>query len=146
MKKLPPLPDSSWDGKTGMVDAGSPHLRKLVADIAELDEDIEVRQAAQAALRGRNPELTEFLDRGRSGSNASTFLTRLQLGGTVVDGRVIASLYRNRVSAGAVLLMIAAALVAVLAALLVSDAGDAVVAFAITSWQALLGLVGGWFS
>jgi uncharacterized membrane-anchored protein len=42
---------------------------------------------------------------------------------------VIASLYRSRISVGAILLMAASALVAVLAALLVSDAGEAVLAW-----------------
>ena len=42
--------------------------------------------------------MSEFLDRGRSGSNASTFLTRLQTGGKVVDGQVVAALHRNRIS------------------------------------------------
>ena len=67
--------------------------------------------------------MAEFLDRGRSGSNASTFLTRLQIGGSLVDGRAIAALYRSRLSVGAILLLIVAALVAIVAALLVSDAG-----------------------
>ena len=78
---------------------------------------------------GLSATMTEFLDRGRSGSNASTFLTRLQVGGAVVDSRVIAALYRSRVSAGAVLLMVVAALAAVGAALFVSTAGDAVLAW-----------------
>lgn len=73
---------------------------------------------------GISASMTEFLDRGRSGSSASTFLTRLQLGGGLVHGRVIADLYRSRVSFGVILLMVGAALVAMLAALLVSDAGD----------------------
>ena len=41
---------------------------------------------------GLSATMGEFLDRGRSGSNASTFLTRLQAGGKVVDGRVVAAL------------------------------------------------------
>lgn len=92
---------------------------------------------------GLSASMAEFLDRGRSGSNASTFLTRLQLGGALVDARVIAALYRSRVSVGAILLMIGAALVAVAAALLVSGAGDALLA-----WLTQLGLVErieGWF-
>jgi uncharacterized membrane-anchored protein len=94
---------------------------------------------------GLSATMAEFLDRGRSGSNASTFLTRLQVGGTLVDGRVIATLYRSRISTGAILLMIAAAVVAIGAALLVSDAGDAVLAWLGQSWDALVGLVRGWF-
>jgi len=94
---------------------------------------------------GLSASMAEFLDRGRSGSNASTFLTRLQLGGTLVDGRVIAALYRSRVSFGAIVLMVAAALVAVGAALLVSDAGDAVLNMISQGWDGLVGTVWGWF-
>jgi uncharacterized membrane-anchored protein len=92
---------------------------------------------------GLTASMAEFLDRGRSGSNASTFLTRLQLGGALVDARVIAALYRSRISVGAILLMIGAAVVAVVAALLVSDAGDALMA-----WLGQLSFVEwitGWF-
>jgi uncharacterized membrane-anchored protein len=91
---------------------------------------------------GLSASMAEFLDRGRSGSIASTFLTRLQLGGLLVDGRVIASLYRSRISIGAILLMVASALVAVLAALLVSDAGEAVLAWLSQVWTGLVRQVG----
>ena len=79
--------------------------------------------AALVVTVGVRAGLHEFLDRGRSGSNPSTFLTRLKLGGTIVDARAVAALYRNRVSAGAVALLLVAALVAILAALLVSGIG-----------------------
>lgn len=101
--------------------------------------------ASMVVTVGLSASMAEFLDRARSGSNASTFLTRLQLGGTLVDGRVIAALYRSRVSLGAIALMIAAAVVAVVAALLVSDAGDAVLDWIVQSWNGLLGAVRGWF-
>jgi uncharacterized membrane-anchored protein len=94
---------------------------------------------------GLSASMAEFLDRGRSGSIASTFLTRLQLGGTLVDGRVIATLYRSRISFGAILLMVAAALVAVAAALLVSDAGDAVLVWLAHAWSGLAQQVTAWF-
>ena len=92
---------------------------------------------------GLSATMVEFLDRGRSGSNASTFLTRLQVGGALVDGRVLASLYRSRISTGAILLMIAAAVVAIGAALLVSDAGDAVLDWVVRTWDELVALVRG---
>lgn len=92
---------------------------------------------------GLSATMVEFLDRGRSGSNASTFLTRLQVGGALVDGRVLASLYRSRISTGAILLMIAAAVVAIGAALLVSDAGDAVLDWIVRTWDGLVALVRG---
>ena len=85
--------------------------------------------AALVVTIGLSATMSEFLDRGRSGSNASTFLTRLQAGGRLVDARTISLLYRSRLSIGAILLMLAAVLVAVVAALLVSDAGDAVLAW-----------------
>jgi uncharacterized membrane-anchored protein len=71
---------------------------------------------------GSHATLTEFLDRGRTGM-ASTFLTRLRLGATVVDARTVSRLYRNRISGAALLLLVIAALVAVVAALAISDAG-----------------------
>jgi uncharacterized membrane-anchored protein len=95
---------------------------------------------------GVSATMAEFLDRGRSGSIASTFLTRLQVGGALVDSRVITSLYRSRISTGAVVLMVAAALVAVLAALLVSDAGDALLAWVAQNWFGLLEQIKGWFA
>ena len=56
---------------------------------------------------GFQATLHEFLDRGRSGSNPSTFLTRLKLGSKVVDGKAVATLHRSRVSVGAVVLLVA---------------------------------------
>ena len=93
---------------------------------------------------GLSASMAEFLDRGRSGSNASTFLTRLQTGGSVVDGELIASMYRGRTSWGPVLLLVLAALVAVVVALLVSGAGDAVLAWIGQTYQHVVDLVRGW--
>ncbi|WP_103383321.1 putative cytokinetic ring protein SteA [Pseudonocardia dioxanivorans] len=99
------------------------------------------RGASMVVTVGLSASMAEFLDRGRSGSNASTFLTRLQLGGTLVDGRMIAALYRSRISVGAIVLMIVAAAVAVVAALLVSRAGDAVFDAIVQAWHTVVG----WF-
>jgi uncharacterized membrane-anchored protein len=71
---------------------------------------------------GSHATLTEFLDRGRAGM-ASTFLTRLRLGAKVVDANTVNRLYRNRISGAALLLLVIAALVAVVAALAISDSG-----------------------
>jgi len=102
--------------------------------------------AAVIVTVGYGGSMAEFLDRGRVGGNASTFLTRLRVGGALVDGRVIAALYRSRISAGAVLLLVVAAAVAIGAALLVSDAGDALVDWVVRGWTGLPGLVRGWFA
>jgi uncharacterized membrane-anchored protein len=85
--------------------------------------------ASMIVTVGLSASMGEFLDRGRTGSNASTFLTRLQTGGRVVDGRVVAALYRGRVTGWAAVLLLTAALVAVIAALLVSHTGDALFAW-----------------
>ncbi len=83
---------------------------------------------------GFHATLHEFLDRGRSGSNPSTFLTRLRLGSKLIDGHAAVAMYRSRVSVGAVLLMVLAALVAVTAALLVSNVGGAFGLLAGDAW------------
>jgi uncharacterized membrane-anchored protein len=71
---------------------------------------------------GSHATLTEFLDRGREGM-ASTFLTRLRLGAKIIDASTASRLYRNRISGAALLLLVIAALVAVVAALAISDSG-----------------------
>ncbi|HEY4024223.1 MAG TPA: putative cytokinetic ring protein SteA [Pseudonocardiaceae bacterium] len=72
---------------------------------------------------GTQATLAEFLDRGRSGSNPSTFLTRLKLGSLLVDGKAVATLHRARVSAASVLLLVLAALAVIVVALAISDVG-----------------------
>jgi uncharacterized membrane-anchored protein len=71
---------------------------------------------------GTHATLTEFLDKGRAGM-ASSFLTRLRIGGRLVDARGVMRLYRNRISAAALLLLVIAALLAVAAALAASHVG-----------------------
>ncbi len=73
---------------------------------------------------GSHADLNEFLDRGRAGM-ASSFLTRLRVGARLVDAATVTRLYRNRVSAAALLLLVLAALVAVAAVLAVSEGGHA---------------------
>ncbi|WP_248965573.1 putative cytokinetic ring protein SteA [Sphaerisporangium perillae] len=61
---------------------------------------------------GTHGTLVEFLDKGRSGM-ASTFLTRLRVGGKLVDAKGVSRLYRSRISIGSLLLLVATALVTV---------------------------------
>ena len=83
----------------------------------------EAHGASLVVTVGTQATLAEFLDRGRSGSNPSTFLTRLKLGSKLVDGKAVATLHRARVSAMSVLLLVLAALVVIGAALAISDVG-----------------------
>ncbi|WP_127783762.1 putative cytokinetic ring protein SteA [Rhodococcus sp. X156] len=84
---------------------------------------------------GSPATLHEFLDSGRRDSNPSTFLTRLKVGSKLVDGKAVATLYRSRVSAGTVLLLVLAALAAIVVALLVSDAGQVYLDNAVDLWD-----------
>ncbi len=95
---------------------------------------------------GFDATLGEFLDRGRSGSNPSTFLTRLKLGSKVVDGRAVASLHRSRVSLGAVIVLVLAALTAVLVALAVSGVGGAYLGWSVDTWNSFLTWIKGLFT
>lgn len=83
----------------------------------------EAHGASLIVTVGTQATLAEFLDRGRSGSNPSTFLTRLKLGSLLVDGKAVATLHRARVSGGSVWLMVLAALIVIVVALAISDVG-----------------------
>ncbi|AEE45810.1 putative cytokinetic ring protein SteA [Cellulomonas fimi] len=79
---------------------------------------------------GTHATLVEFLDKGRSGM-ASTFLTRLRVGGKLVDAKGVSRLYKHRISNLQVALLIVAGLLALGVALASTAAG-----------QTLLGLLG----
>ena len=100
--------------------------------------------AALIVTVGFQASLAEFLDRGRSSSNASTFLTRLRVGNLLVDGKAVVALYRSPVSAGAVAVLVGAVLLATLTALLVSDAGPALLGYLEHGGSWLMHLVRGW--
>ncbi len=89
----------------------------------------EAHGASLVVTVGTQATLAEFLDRGRSGSNPSTFLTRLKLGSRLVDGKAVATLHRARVSALSVLLLVLAVLVVIVVALAVSDLGHGYLAW-----------------
>jgi Copper transport outer membrane protein, MctB len=57
------------------------------------------------ATAGTHATLVEFLDKGRSGM-ASTFLTRLRVGGKLVDAKSVHRLYRSRLGASALLWLV----------------------------------------
>jgi uncharacterized membrane-anchored protein len=94
----------------------------------------EAHNATLVITVGFPATLHEFLDQGRCRSNPSTFLTRLRLGGKLVDGRAVAALYRSRVSAAAVLLLVSAAFLAMVVALVVSDVDGAQLSAFAETW------------
>ena len=77
---------------------------------------------------------------------ASSFLTRLRLGSTLVDAKSVTQLYRNRISAAALLLLVLAAFVAIVAALSVSDTGRTYLTSIGDGWHHLVNWVEDSFS
>ena len=73
---------------------------------------------------GTHATLVEFLDKGRAGM-ASTFLTRLRVGGKLVDAKGVSRLYRHRISSWSLVLLVLSTLIAMAAAVYVSSAGQA---------------------
>ncbi len=71
---------------------------------------------------GTHATLVEFLDKGRSGM-ASTFLTRLRVGGKLVDAKGVSRLYRHRISNLQIGMLALAGLVAVACSLAATSGG-----------------------
>ncbi|MGZ4506898.1 MAG: putative cytokinetic ring protein SteA [Blastococcus sp.] len=86
---------------------------------------------------GTHATLVEFLDKGRGGM-ASTFLTRLRLGGKLVDAKGVSRLYRSRISTAALVLLVLAALVSIGSALAVSTAGRVYLDLLIDQWDSFV--------
>ncbi|MEV0679749.1 putative cytokinetic ring protein SteA [Actinosynnema sp. NPDC050436] len=106
----------------------------------------EAHGASLVVTVGLRAGLREFLDRGHSGSNPSTFLTRLKLGSKLVDGEAVATLHRSRVSLGVMLLLVLAAVVAMVAALAVSGVGQVYVDVAVDGFRSVVDWFKGLFS
>jgi uncharacterized membrane-anchored protein len=69
---------------------------------------------------GTHATMIEFLDKGRPGM-ASTFLTRLRLGPTLVDAKGVSRLYAGRVRRRDIVMLLAAALAVILVMVAVSE-------------------------
>ena len=101
----------------------------VVFPAAGTSEDVAMLLADEAGAQlivavGTHATLVEFLDKGRQGM-ASTFLTRLRVGGKLVDAKGVSRLYRQRISNWSLLLLVLATLIAMAAAVFVSSAGQA---------------------
>ena len=100
--------------------------------------------ASLIVTAGHTASIEEFFDRSRQQSNPSTFLTRLKVGEKLVDAKAVATLYRSRVSGGAIALLVLAMLVAVIVALWVSRADTALVDWVVDYWNRFALWVQGW--
>ncbi|WP_420110521.1 putative cytokinetic ring protein SteA [Pseudactinotalea sp.] len=86
---------------------------------------------------GTHETLVEFLDKGRSGM-ASTFLTRLRVGGKLIDAKGVSRLYEHRVSSVQVGLLLLAGFAALVTALAVTPTGQALFAVVLARLDDLL--------
>lgn len=93
---------------------------------------------------GTHATLIEFLDKGRQGM-ASTFLTRLRVGGKLVDAKGVSLLYRSRISSGALTWLVLAGMLAVLAALAATPGGRTAMGVLAVRWDDLWAWIGGLF-
>lgn len=91
---------------------------------------------------GTHATLVEFLDKGRSGM-ASTFLTRLRVGGKLIDAKGVSRLYRSRISNLALTLMLLVGLSALFAALWSTTGGRAFLQVLGARWDDLWSFVVG---
>lgn len=113
-------------------------------------EDIALLLADDKGARliaavGTHADLVEFLDKGRAGM-ASSFLTRLRVGGKLVDAKGVSRLYRSRISAGSLLLLVAAAVVTLAVAIVASPVGRLFLTYFAEQWDAFVFWLTGFFS
>jgi uncharacterized membrane-anchored protein len=86
---------------------------------------------------GTHATLVEFLDKGRGGM-ASTFLTRLKVGGKLVDAKGVSRLYRQTLSGSSLLLLVLSAIAAMASAVAVSTVGKAYLGIIAEWWDNLM--------
>jgi uncharacterized membrane-anchored protein len=116
-------PDAQPGGLQRLQDLG---IQPVVFPAAGTSEDVAMlladeHGAALIVAAGTRATLLEFLDEG--GAMASAVLTRLRLGGKLVDASAVSRLHQSRISAGALALLVLAALVAAGVTLAVTSAG-----------------------
>ena len=101
-------------------------------DVAMLLADDSGAQLIVAV--GTHATLIEFLDKGRSGM-ASTFLTRLRVGGKLVDAKGVSQLYRARISTRSLIGMLVVGLSALFVALASTPAGRTLLQVLAARWD-----------
>lgn len=94
---------------------------------------------------GMRATLEEFLDSGRGGM-ASAVLTRLKVGGRLVDAKAAAQLYQNRISVITVLLLAVSAMLAIAVVLVAGSSTDSYLHLLTQGWNHLYSWLRGLFS
>jgi uncharacterized membrane-anchored protein len=116
--------DGSAPGLTRVQELG---ITPVVFPAAGTSEDVALlladdKGAALIVAVGTHATLVEFLDKGRAGM-ASTFLTRLRVGGKLVDAKGVSRLYRSRIPVLTLILLVLATAIAFAVALYVTPGG-----------------------
>jgi len=114
-------------------------IEPVVFPAAGTSEDVALlladdKGASLIVAVGTHATLVEFLDKGRSGM-ASTFLTRLRVGGKLVDAKGVSRLYRSRIRLGTLLMLVLATAVAFVVAFTVTPGGHLYQELFGTDWR-----------
>ena len=102
-------------------------IKPVLFPAAGTSEDVALlladdKGASLIVAVGTHATLVEFLDKGRAGM-ASTFLTRLRVGGKLVDAKGVSRLYRSRIRLGTLLMLLLAIAIAFAVAFTVTPGG-----------------------
>lgn len=118
------------DGRApGLARVEALGITPVVFPAAGTSEDVAMLLADDSGAElivavGTHVTLVEFLDKGRDGQ-ASTFLTRLRVGGKLVDAKGVSQLYRARIPGPLLVTMLLVGMLAFFAALASTPAGQA---------------------
>jgi uncharacterized membrane-anchored protein len=129
-------PDGRAPGMDRVRELG---VEALTFPAAATSEDLAMlladeKGASLIVAVGTHATLVEFLDKGRGGM-ASTFLTRLKVGGKLVDAKGVSRLYRQNISGSSLLLLVLSAIAAMASAVAVSTVGQAYLGVASEWWD-----------
>jgi uncharacterized membrane-anchored protein len=121
-------------------------LAAVVFPAAGTSEDVALlladdKGASLIVAVGTHATLVEFLDKGRSGM-ASTFLTRLRIGGKLVDAKGVSRLYRSRISTSSLFVLVLAALLTLGVVVALSPVGQVYMTIIGAKWDAFVS----WFT
>ena len=138
------------DGRApGLARVEALGIEPVVFPAAGTSEDVAMLLADDAGAElivavGTHVTLVEFLDKGRDGQ-ASTFLTRLRVGGKLVDAKGVSRLYRARIPGRLLVTMLLVGMLALFAALASTPAGQAWLQVLAARWDdvgtAIVGIV-----
>jgi uncharacterized membrane-anchored protein len=131
------------DGRApGLARAHELNVPATLFSAAATSEDLAMlladeKGASLIVAVGTHATLVEFLDKGRGGM-ASTFLTRLKVGGKLVDAKGVSRLYRQTMSGSSLLLLVLSAIAAMASAVAVSTVGKAYLGVVAEWWDNLM--------